>query len=356
MADRGTLRVMVKSTYALQKLRVQTGLRLCANLRAKLRDEDDDEGELGPEAQALIKELYASYRRLTDGVAKRRTLPAERGFHGDEVITDFAELVICHSYFELERQERESFKLMGEVLDTVPIYTAWLSRQRGIGPAMAGCLIGYFDIHRATNPSKFWAFAGLDVGPGGLGRCRRKEHLVEREYTDRHGELKTKLSTTFDPWVQSKMMGAMASSFMRQSSPYRAHYDRYRHRIETDPARLKGTLKDKKAARDRGETGENIWHPLRIHRASLRYMVKMFLADFWEQWRLQEGLPIRPTYHEEKQGHMHTPHPASDPTIDSVPNSRSDPSPQSVPEEQSDPSPQSVPRNVSDPRRPSVPG
>lgn len=297
----GGLRVMVRSAYALQKLRIQTGLRLCANLRQKLKTDPDDD-ELPEEAKALIKELYASYRLLTEGAAKRRTLPRERGFKGEGVITDFAELVIAHTYFELERQERECFRLLEEVLDPIPIYDTWLRDQRGIGPAMAGVLISYFDPHKANTVSKFWAFAGLDVGPGNLARSRRKEHLVERTYTDRHGEERTKLSTTFDPWVQSKLMGALSASLLRQNSPYRKHYDAYRHRKETDPTIRKGTLADKKAERATGHSGEDIWHPLRIHRASLRYMVKQFIADFWEQWRLLEGLPVRPTYHQEKQG------------------------------------------------------
>jgi len=307
---------MVKSAYALQKLRIQTGLRLCANLRAKLKDEaptetlvDADAEDLSADAKKLIKDLYAAYRRLTDGVAKRRTLPAERGFQGEGVISDFAELVIAHSYFELERQEREQFRLMGEVLDTIPVYKHWLGKQVGIGPAMAGVLVTYFDINKASYPSQFWAFAGLDVGPPingvHLARSRRKEHLVERSYVDRNGETKTKMSTTFDPWLQSKLMGALAVSLIRLNSPYRSYYDYYRHRIESDPNRMKGTLKDKKKLRDAGESGENLWHPLRIHRASLRYMVKQFLADFWRQWREIEKLPTRPRYQEQYLGHRH---------------------------------------------------
>jgi hypothetical protein len=316
-AKMSSLRVIVKSAYALQKLRIQTGLRLCANLRAKLKEStppdedmlDDEKEELSPKAKQLIKDLYTAYRRLTDGAAKRRSLPREEGFTGEGVISDFAELVIVHSYFELERQEREQFSLLGEVLETIPIYQQWLRDQIGIGPAMAGVLIAYFNINKATYPSQFWAFAGLDVGPPidgfPLARCRRKEHLVEREYVDRHGETKTKMSTTFDPWVQSKLMGALSTSLIRQGSPYRRFYDNYRHRIETDPARTHGTLADKKKARKAGESGEHIWHPLRIHRASLRYMTKQFVADFWRRWREVEGLPTRPTYQEEKLGHKH---------------------------------------------------
>jgi hypothetical protein len=310
------LRVMVRGAYALQKLRIQTGLRLCANFREKLKAnaadedeiEDDDDEELGAKAIKLIDELKKIYVRLTDGVARNRTLPKREGFYGEGVVSDFTELVLIHQYVTVERQEREQFRLLGEALESVPIYNGWLHDQVGIGPALAAVLVTWFDVNKAVRPSQFWAFAGLDVAPiDGLARSRRKNHLVEREYTDRNGDIKTKLSTTFDPWLQSRLLGVLGGSLLRSGSPYREHYDRYRHRITTDPDRPKGTLLDKKKMRAAGEieASEKLWHPLRIHRASMRYMVKMFSADFWRQWRLIEDLPVVPTYHEAVQGHVH---------------------------------------------------
>jgi hypothetical protein len=85
----------------------------------------------------------------------------------------------------------------------------------------------------------------------------------------------------------------------------RKYYDDYKHRIETDPARRKGTLADKKREWDAGNETESIWHPLRIHRASQRYMVKQFIADFWRAWRELEGLPVVERYHEAVLGHKH---------------------------------------------------
>jgi hypothetical protein len=78
------LRLQVRGSYDLQALRMQMGLRLCANFRARLKEkieEDmegvDDEPDLSEEALKVIDELKSSYRRLTDGVAKNRTLPDE---------------------------------------------------------------------------------------------------------------------------------------------------------------------------------------------------------------------------------------------------------------------------------------
>jgi hypothetical protein len=308
------LKLMVRGVYDLQHLRIQTGLRLCANFRNKLRENIDDaeeteEGELSEKGKKILDVLKASYRRLTEGVARNRTLPRREGFVGDGVISDFAELSLIHQYEGLEKLEREHFRHIGEELEGFPIYTDWLEKQHGIGPALAAVLVSYFDIRKAERPSQMWAFAGLDVGPGiasdpdhKLARSRRKEHLVEREYVTRDGEVKTKLSTTFDPWLQSRLLGVLGGSLLRSGSPYRKYYDEYKHRIETDPNRRKGTLADKKKDRQAGIVDETIWHPLRIHRAAQRKMVKEFVADFWRAWRLSEGLPVVPTYHEAKQG------------------------------------------------------
>jgi len=311
------IRLMTRGVYSLQHVRIQEGLRLCANFRDKLSqssdpDEDEETGELSEKAQSIIAVLKADYRRLTDGVARNRTLPRREGFVGTGVISDFTELVLVHQYEALEKQEREHFRHLGEALEALPIWTDWLERQRGIGPAMGAVLVSYFDVHKAVRPSQFWALAGLDVGPGivtdpnnKLARSRRKEHLIEREYRGRDGELKKKMSTTFDPWLQSRLLGVLGASLLRSGSPYRKFYDEYRHRIETDPARRKGTLADKKREWKEGKKTEEIWHPFRIHRASQRRMVKEFIADFWRAWREIEGLPVVPRYHEAILGHKH---------------------------------------------------
>jgi hypothetical protein len=165
------LRLMTRGAYAMQHLRIQTGLRLCANFRDKLKenvdqDENDDPDELSEKAQKIIDVLKADYRRLTEGVARNRTLPRREGFVGAGVISDFTELVLVHQYEALEKQEREHFRHLGEALEDLPIFTEWLDKQRGIGPAMAAVMVSYFDVRKAERPSQFWALAGLDVGPG----------------------------------------------------------------------------------------------------------------------------------------------------------------------------------------------
>jgi hypothetical protein len=306
-----TLRLMVRGAYDLQALRMQSGLRLCGNFRARLKEriesdiKEEDEFELSTEAIKVIDELKSSYRRLTDGVARNRTLPAEKGFTGDGLISSFTELVLVSQYVDLESQEQKQFRQMISTLEEIPIYNAFLKDERGIGPAMAAVLVTSFDPAKARHVSSFWKYAGLDVAEDGLARSRRKEHLIERKYMNREGVEATRLSTTYNPWLRMKLLGGLAPSFLKTASPRRKLYDDYRHRITTDPARIKVTVAEWKKAYRAGEPVRNLWPPGRIHKAALRYMIKIFLIDLWSKWRAIEDLPVTPTYHEARRGYAH---------------------------------------------------
>jgi hypothetical protein len=314
------LKLMVRGSYDLQQLRIAAGLRLCANFRAKLKDTDslhdnpnvpgDPTGqsrvleqELSPDAEKLIDRLRDSYRRLTDGIARNRTLPAAEGFQGDELISTYTEIVLANQYFALEEQERRQFRQLEANLDPIPIYAEYLSEVRGVGPALAAVLISYFDPHKARHVSSFWKYAGLDVAPDGAGRSRRKEHLIEREYVDRNGRTAVRQSVTFEPWLKTKLMGVLAPSFLRTNSPWREAFDNYKHRIISDPNRQKVTLAEWKKRHAAGDPNmRELWAPGRIKDAALRYMVKQFLAELWLKWRELEGLPVGNSYPVAKLG------------------------------------------------------
>ena len=128
-------------------------------------------------------------------------------------------------------------------------------------------------------------YAGLDVACDGKGRSRKQEHLVNREYTTADGEIKERRGITFNPFLKTKLMGVLATSFLRVGeNPYRTIYDNYKHRLQSKWG------------------DERKGH---IHNASLRYMVKIFLIDLYSNWRQIEGLPVSKTYQEAKLGHAH---------------------------------------------------
>lgn len=132
------------------------------------------------------------------------------------------------------------------------------------------------------------------------GRSRRKEHLVERKYTDKDGKPATRVGITFNPFLKTKLLGVLASSFLRVGdSPYRTIYDEYKNRMENHAtwgiANEGAVDADKHKVTSKG----------RRHKMSMRYMIKMFLIDLYVDWRKLEGLPVSKPYAEDKLGRVH---------------------------------------------------
>src|SRR5258708_16152110 len=319
------LKAAVHGVYDLQKLRIAAGLRLCANFRAKLKlldsdnaDDDEEDDEETKIAKKIIKKLKEAHRRLTDGIAKSRgrrlTDGVEDGrplslkdFKGNEIISTVSEAVLFEAYLDLEKDEAKQFRQLEHILNLIPIYTTWLRRQEGVGPAMAGVLIAYLDPYKARHGSAVSKYAGLHVGPDGMGRSRRAEHMVEREYLDKNKELKIRNSLTYEPFLKTKLTGVLAGSFLRANKgegaqPWRKIYDDYKHRLETDPSRPKVSLVKWKALHKAEKDVSQLWPPGRINNAAKRYMVKIFLSAFWSHWRELEGLPVTDPYPVDKMG------------------------------------------------------
>jgi len=281
------LKTIVRGAYDIQKNRIQTGNRLVGNFKAKLGlAPSEKEDKLDKAGQIVLKNLRQSHKLLTDGVA---SFPRQSTFKGDEVISDYTELCLVDNYFELEEQEKSHFRRLSNILKDYPIYTEFLDGVMGVGPAMAGVIISEIDITKAEYPSSLHKYAGVDVAGDGQGRSRRAEHLEDSEYTDKEGKLQTKKGITFNPFLKTKLVGVLGSSFIKQSPDkceYRKIYDDYKHRIENMDAHKE---------KSKGHR----------HNMAVRYMIKMFLIDLYNEWRKLEGLPVAPTYTEAKLGKVH---------------------------------------------------
>lgn len=282
------IKIMVRGAYDIQKLRIMMGNRIVANFKAKLGQKPGmSEEELEEAEKTILTSLRASYKKITDGVT---TLPRQSSFKGDEVISSYTELVLVDQYLSLEQQEEKQFSRLKNVLKDFPIYNEFLEKVYGVGPAMAGVIVSEINIHTAQYPSSLWKYAGLDVvAADGKGRSRKKEHLEESEYTNKAGELATKMGITFNPFLKTKLVGVLGSSFIKQSAakcPYRKIYDDYKHRLENMPAH---------ADKSKGHR----------HNMAVRYAVKRFLADLYAVWRKLEGLPVATEYSEGKLGIIH---------------------------------------------------
>lgn len=202
------------------------GNRITANYKAKLGQQPSQpESELGNEEKRILDKLRLHYRKITDGISQ---LPAPKKFKGDTIISDYAELCLIDQYIDLEQAETKAFKQIEKALQAYPIYTDFLKNVKGCGAAMSGVIISEIDISKAKYPSSLHAYAGLDVAPDGQGRSMKKNHLVEQEYINKDGEICKKMGITFKPFLKTKLMGVLASSFLRAKSPYAEVYYNYK--------------------------------------------------------------------------------------------------------------------------------
>jgi hypothetical protein len=281
------IKTMVRGAYDIQKLRIQMGNRIVANWKAKLGQAPSaTEETLDAAEKTLLDDLRESYKKLADGVA---TLPRQSTFKGDELISTYTELVLIDQYLSLEEQENKQFSRLKNVLKDFPVYNEFLVNVYGVGPAMAGVIVSEINIHAAQYPSSLWKYAGLDVAGDGQGRSRRKEHLVESTYLDKEKKEQTKMGISFNPFLKTKLVGVLGSSFIKQSAvkcPYRKIYDDYKHRLENSPAHVE---------KSKGHR----------HSMAVRYAVKRFLADLYVAWRTLEGLPVANEYSVDKLGIVH---------------------------------------------------
>lgn len=285
MNNRDNLRTMVRGAYDIQQLRIQMGNRIVGSFKVKLGQAPGAaEDAIDAEGREILDKLRKHYRLLTDAVVK---FPPRSKFKADGVIDSYTELCLIAEYVELDDQEKKHFRRLTSVLEDFQIYREFLEPIKGIGPAMAGVIISEIDITKARHPSSLWKYAGLDVASDGRGRSRKAEHLVERDYTNKDGEPAKRNGITFNPWLKTKLVGVLASSFLKATpNPYRDIYDGYKHRLEQHPGH---------AEKSKGQR----------HAMAMRYMVKMFLIDLYAKWRALEGLPVSLPYHEAKLGLKH---------------------------------------------------
>lgn len=374
--ENNMIRSMVRGVYSLQHLRVQIGNRVTVNFKAKLGLSQDgmSEKELEKQEKKILDTLRESYDRITDAIATGK-FPTPKKFKGDAVISTFAELVLVEQYMSILRSEEKQFDLLKGILEGNAIYDEFLINVRGVGPAIAGILLSEINIHKAEYPSSLWAYAGLDVVSVGKytdkngkernvtpaqidehranngydepmyidgnlvtmgteGRSRREASLVQRTYTNKDGEQAVKSSISFNPFLKTKLIGVLGSSFLR-SGLYTVDGDRMGAAKRLSLAKAKGftgdgaedseiaaflRTKGHVVVNDPGEYARAYYHYRdrlentprhkdksdgHKHAMAVRFMVKRFLVDLYTNWRRLENLPVATEYSEGKLGIIH---------------------------------------------------
>ena len=283
---KGYLKELVRGAYDIQQIRIQIGLRIVSNFKTQLgQGPGEKEDTMEIQAQNILSEIRKSYKKLTDGLSN---FPVASTFKGDNIISDFTVLCLVSQYISIEEQEKKHFARLKHPLSEHKIWTEYLEKVKGVGPAIAGIIISEVDISKSKYPSSLWRYAGLDVAEDGKGRSRKKEHLIEVEYIDKEGEIKMKKGITFNPFLKTKLIGVLGGSFLKMGdNKYSLIYRKYKTRLENHKI-YKDSTKGHR------------------HNMAIRYMIKMFLVDLHIKWREFENLPVAVPYSEGKLGLVHT--------------------------------------------------
>lgn len=201
-----------------------------------------------------------------------------------------------------------------------PLWQKYLIDMAGIAEKSAGVLISTIDIEKANTPSALWMYSGLGVVPHVI--CTKCEHKswhnkgvcqkskgTKKNYKVCGGVVEPILDDSgeairgrqrlvkgeragYNKWLKSKLLGVIVPNLLKKANPIRLQYDNYKNRlIATDWGKSSPGTKTKKSHQ---------------HKASLRYLAKMFELELWKKWREIEGLPVREAYAVEYLGkHKH---------------------------------------------------
>ena len=199
--------------------------------------------------------------------------------------------VIIDVWNDTQESEKKLAKAIQQELKDVPVYENFLKHVKGCGPLMSAVIISEIDIHKATTVSKIWQFAGLNPGMvyGNKSKGSKLDGTFEIVKTQDmvRGDRRTPgFLSPFNGWLRTKLVGVLASSFIKCGSPYRKFYDDYKSRLENE----EGWKDESKGHRSN---------------AAKRYMIKMFIRDLYVAWRTLEGLEVRAPYQEEYLGKKH---------------------------------------------------
>ena len=223
---------------------------------------------------------------------------------------------------EMLKQEKRIEKDLEGLLENQKVYNNWLKNIKGIGIISSGYLLSEFDINIANTVSKMTQYSGFNPG-----LVRGKKRVKKTEYKTEMGEIITEIKNIksggkdyiiqtdemirgdrptkgfvlpYNKPLRTHLVGVMAGNFIKQKNDYaKDFYYPYKERLEKESNKIVNEA-DKKY-KDDGKPWKDVSKGHRDN-AAKRYMVKMFLKDFYVAWREIEGLPVRKPYNEEYLG------------------------------------------------------
>lgn len=286
------LRILLKLFYDIQKERIAVGNRIISYFRLAvgMSPQEPDKPDVDPDEDSLLQNVILEYCRMqdvyTETVNNSRTTPRVSTFiskfSDKSYIMSETEWTLCRVYQDLSVSESQLKSRLEKEVQRHPMWDQFFSEVKGCGPLMSAVCIAYFDPYQARHCSSFWKYAGLDTvettdkDGNKIRQGRRAWHTEKRAYIDRDGNPAEKTSLTYNPFVKTKLIGVLGTSFIKQGGKYRKIYDDYKFRLQN-------------------RAGESLT-PAHIHAMAIRYAVKQFLRHMWVEWRTLEGLPVSEPY------------------------------------------------------------
>lgn len=278
--EQTSIRNMIDTLYAVQDLRISTGNRLAASLRNKRFSSKDTADE------SIIKSILSEFSTITEQAKldskgkKTATIQSVIRACECKLILNQLHYDLVKPYVLLCKTEQEQLKTIKKFVESTRLWKEFLVGVKGCGHLMAAVCMAYLDPYKARHCSAFWKYAGLDVvlseDGEGIGRNRSMTTMID--YIAKDGTVKQKRSLTYNPRLKTKLLGVLGGAFLKaRDSHYGNIYYGYKNRLI------------------QRNFGNNKAH---IHRAALRYAVKMFLRDLWVEWRKIEGLQVTTPYEE----------------------------------------------------------
>jgi len=189
-----------------------------------------------------------------------------------------------------QRLERKMAQVLQAWARKTPIASRAMT-VKGVGPIIAAGLAAHIDLTKAKTPSAIWRFAGLD--PTCVWQKNQKR-----------------------PWnaALKVLCWKLGESFVKVSGHEDAVYGKlYLQRKRLEAERNESGAYAEQAANCAKRVGKNTiaykhysagkLPPAHIHARAKRWVVKLFLAHYWENGREMLGLPTRAPYPTEKLGH-----------------------------------------------------
>lgn len=296
MAGNMKMRKIVQNYYDMQKLRIQMSNRLVS-------EEYTNSGEIGHESddkekkerKDRIENCFKEFNAMDEKVKKGRISTIEKYIANNcKYIKNYSQYAIIDSCQKMMDSEAIMLNAVKNEVHKHPLWIHYLNQVRGCGEMMSAVIISEIDMDRTRHIGSLWKYAGLDtvLNKDGVrvGRSKKEESLEEIQYIAKDGTVKTKRGITYNPFLKTKLIGVLSTSFIKCGGPYRKIYDDYKYRLANS----------EKYAGDKQKG----------HRENMarRYCVKMFLKDLYLNWyelihgeKCPEG-----DWYEDKCGHPRT--------------------------------------------------